>query len=313
MSSNILYHYTSLPAFISIIENREFWFSESSLMKDTSEISYGYEIYKKKREDILFYRTGVKKEFKLTVMDWLEIIDQALEKNDLKIFIGSFSREGDLLSQWRAYCRNGGVAIGIADSTSFQRKIVDGFSGFQECIYDETAIVKSLRAFLKDFVDGLFLVGNQEQPNLPNEFKPLLELIDLFTDIITKSLVKRQGLDVGPDQLKTLRLFQNLLIFSAMKLEYLLPRFKNKCFQEEREVRFSRILDPDDLKKIHHRPVNERIVSYVKMPITIEDIQKVVIAPSPESGNQISIIQGMLKKHGFGNAEVVVSKIPLRL
>lgn len=76
-----VYHYTSFKNLFTILENDSFWASRSRFSNDaTEDILIGDELLKKMQ----YYGDN---------------------------YILCFSREGDLLSQWRGYCPNGGASI----------------------------------------------------------------------------------------------------------------------------------------------------------------------------------------------------------
>jgi hypothetical protein len=71
---------------------------------------------------------------------------------EIYIFVCCFSEEGDLLSQWRAYCpQGGGVSLGF-DPIEL-RDIASG-QGFTlvKCIYDESRAIALLNAIIQDAV-----------------------------------------------------------------------------------------------------------------------------------------------------------------
>ncbi len=78
-----LYHYTSIRTLFEMLENDSFWVSKTRFSNDSSEER---------------------------VFDF-EDTNEALENDDNYMFC--LSTQGDSLSQWRGYCHNGGVSIGL--------------------------------------------------------------------------------------------------------------------------------------------------------------------------------------------------------
>ena len=102
---DILYHYCSTDAFLSMVATRAVWLSSLSLSNDTMEGKIVSDVISR-----------------LTVRDGLDraSIDQLKQMVDRlgELFEGlgfCLSEEGDLLSQWRGYASDGtGVSIGFS-------------------------------------------------------------------------------------------------------------------------------------------------------------------------------------------------------
>ena len=126
--SGIVYHYCSLEAFKSIIENKCLWLCDVEKSNDSAERVYFNNLMLQ------------------TVKQYLEQLDPATHKIERKraalqqlqnalstpqdelapVYSCSFSDNGDLLSQWRGYADDGyGVAIGIY-SGHFQKYLTEG-------------------------------------------------------------------------------------------------------------------------------------------------------------------------------------------
>ncbi len=126
----VLYHYTSLEAALHILERRKMWCSNVVYANDPAEAVYGQ---------------GVLDEIAKTDPDLkLEGLRTVLE--ELDCYATSFSAEGDLLPQWRAYCRNGrGVAVGVDAAVLRKRSSLI----LARVIYDP----KTQRQFVTDIID----------------------------------------------------------------------------------------------------------------------------------------------------------------
>ncbi|WP_212768469.1 DUF2971 domain-containing protein [Pectobacterium versatile] len=100
----IIYHYCSPEAFVSILKNKKIWLSASNNMNDYSEGTWLLKIL----EDVLAVDVNPMN------VDGRKKILQVFNANRDNEYISCFSKEPDLLSQWRAYAQNGeGVAIGF--------------------------------------------------------------------------------------------------------------------------------------------------------------------------------------------------------
>jgi len=88
-TDELLYHYTSVESFVSIINRGELWASHIRYMNDTSEQRLMW--------DHVRARTQTQ-----------------IDPPELDLYVLSFSKDGgDRLSQWRGYGGNAGVAIGF--------------------------------------------------------------------------------------------------------------------------------------------------------------------------------------------------------
>jgi hypothetical protein len=103
---DVLYHYTSLDAAIHILEERKMWCSNAAYANDPAETAYAQAIL----DDVAKTDSDLKLEGLRSVLA------------ELDCYVTSFSGDGDLLPQWRAYCRNGrGVAVGV-DANVLRRR-----------------------------------------------------------------------------------------------------------------------------------------------------------------------------------------------
>jgi Protein of unknown function (DUF2971) len=118
-SNNIIYHYCSIEAAISILTNKTIRFSDINMMNDAEESQWGYSIFEQAASQIL-KRDGLTDDFKKLIegldLEFIDVIDRVWSPMGQKIlqFISCFSTDGDSLSQWRAYADDGrGVAVGF--------------------------------------------------------------------------------------------------------------------------------------------------------------------------------------------------------
>lgn len=150
----VVYHYTDFAGLLGIVENRELWLTDSRFQNDAKEIRSFLEV----AQGVLARRTNFP-----THKDkpFSEVLSPAWEH---WLFTCSFSKARSQLSQWRAYCRQGGVAIG------FCRKqlgnLVQG-SGVEllDCVYDSLEQQALVIEFLNKAVSSPAYLRLQENPN----------------------------------------------------------------------------------------------------------------------------------------------------
>lgn len=99
-----IYHYTDINGFFNIVTQKKIWLSGPHNLNDHQELHWAY----RKIEDTFARQEG---KFK---PEHLQSLWQLIHINKIVPFTCSLSSDGDLLSQWRAYAKDGvGVAIGF--------------------------------------------------------------------------------------------------------------------------------------------------------------------------------------------------------
>ena len=117
MSEQYLYHYTTPEGLVGIVEKQEIWATDLFYMNDTAEFRVGLECAMK-------YIEQLRKDGSGEYADrWEWLLTELRRKRECgpdtlsSVYACSFSTHGDDLSQWRAYCPNGGFAVGFRHST----------------------------------------------------------------------------------------------------------------------------------------------------------------------------------------------------
>lgn len=283
--SNLIYHYTDISAFQSMVENNEFWLTAHSYMNDEREYFEGLEILEKNIESKLYNAND-------QVIELVKEIIQHIKQ--IVIFSISFSKESDLLSQWRSYCPiEGGISIGfdskILESSICGQNVTNNIRYLQECCYDLKHSNWVAETIAEGAVKHLEFSGD----------KP----------VIGKTLKST--------------FFLEMLTFLA--------RSKNNNFKEESEVRlftyshkdFSTVEIPDNCnspsikiikdENISFRPKKNFLVPYMKIKFPLQAIRTLTIGPSPyqkiceESMKMYLISKGMVEQ-----CEIIKSSIPYR-
>ncbi len=143
-----LYHYTTAEGLKGIVENREIWASDIFSLNDSSEVYHG--------RDLLFDCLNARKS-KLDPNLKKQLIASLEELGPRKFvstYVCSFSKEGDDLSQWRAYCPHGGYAIGFpTDQLQEFAAGQDGVS-LECCVYERKDKLKLCRRFIRTLDGG---------------------------------------------------------------------------------------------------------------------------------------------------------------
>jgi len=104
-----LFHYTSAESFLGILDSDSLWASQLRYLNDAAELVYANELI----ADVLSARL---KRCSKNMQNVLQSVGEILPQVEYEsyLYAASFSEDGDLLSQWRAYGdAGGGYAVGV--------------------------------------------------------------------------------------------------------------------------------------------------------------------------------------------------------
>jgi Protein of unknown function (DUF2971) len=139
-----LYHYTTPAGLLGIIEKREIWASHTQYLNDQNEFKHAISIIE---DEIAKMKTESDYSQHCKMLD--EMASLLKDRETINVCVCSFSEQGDVLSQWRAY--GGGAGFSIGFSGAFLRRISDSNDFWlTKCIYDEGEQRTVMRALLKD-------------------------------------------------------------------------------------------------------------------------------------------------------------------
>ncbi|WP_084238538.1 DUF2971 domain-containing protein [Sphingomonas asaccharolytica] len=124
---NLIYHYTDYQAFASMMSTGELWASHHTSMNDFKEIDHAWDVLAIQTSNLLH-----RKEYVGDIFCEVEKIF----KEDVNIFICSFTREENALSQWRAYAGPDGVAISFSEDL-FSYSALEPTYDLGAVVYDE--------------------------------------------------------------------------------------------------------------------------------------------------------------------------------
>lgn len=272
---NKLYHYCSLAAFISIIQNKCIWLSDTKHTNDLQEtklVDVAIEKYLSKtveecsgdkicRKDLINYYNAFKTES----------------------YIGCFSKKRDLLSQWRAYADDGrGVAVNInLKKLDVKNELPYLTDNNKMCFLQKVIYLKSV-----DINDD----------NINNIFSILSERID------TKKLTDKDLLKII-DELRPYRYFCKNRAFSEEEEWRIIynPLVNRYNFEGD-------MFDKELYKNIKFRSVGNKIISYFEFPLENDCINEIILGP--KYCGDIETIKLLLESQNLKNIKISKSKIP---
>lgn len=121
-----LLHYTDASAVMSIVQNKELWLTDIRFMNDSEEVIDGAKHISQAVKN-LNISGDASHDIALKHLQDFNVDDVLTDLNDAHMFLCSFSRAKDLLSQWRSY---GLYAI------EFDELIIGESAELSNCIYN---------------------------------------------------------------------------------------------------------------------------------------------------------------------------------
>ncbi|QOY93882.1 DUF2971 domain-containing protein [Massilia sp. UMI-21] len=140
----LIYHYTSHDGLLGVLRNKQVWATNIRFLNDASEGRHAVE-YAQNAIENKINRGNLTAE-KIAA---LEAMKKAAGTAAARHYTASFSEEGNLLSQWRAYCPpNGGYALGVPAGQLVAMAREQNF-WLVPCIYDHKLKYKLISALIE--------------------------------------------------------------------------------------------------------------------------------------------------------------------
>ena len=263
-----LYHYATPGGLIGILNSRTLWATSHLHLNDRKEYKIANRLLREEIE-----KSNLKSQHRRAL---LTLVRRAQQES----FILSLSEDGDLLSQWRAYCPGGnGYSVGFAPDNPIYSSAKQNAFNLIRCIYSE----KMQRALTR-------------------------ELISSFDGEYIRSAI--------PDDVPgTLRVFferyqwwYSLLVVSSA--------FKHEGFAEEREWRFVSQYPENLIRDLEYRSGRFGVTPYFKLPLAPKGqeprVDRAVIGPNANRAAARSALTLLSRTAKFPIAEIHVSRTPLR-
>lgn len=280
-----LYHYTDARGLQGIVETGQLWASSARHLNDFREFVLTLDAFdtylaaRLARSDSSPGARGMVERF---------IADIANIRANETTFIACFSEWGDDLSQWRAYGREGGYAIGFSTRALFDHAAQHGFYG-GPCIYDED----HQRILVSESVEAR--IGMHEANPEHTARNPRL------STPAAREEATRQDFEFWA------RSFPERVIQVASAI-------KHPAFRHENEWRLVRL--PPVRAVEAHRIRGPFLVPYQTIPIRRHPagppITEIIIGPSMDKELAARGARSLLARHGLDPAIVRESEVPYR-
>lgn len=265
----MLYHYCSTESFFNILTSHCIWLSENSCTNDSYEMNMLNDVFKRALNNL--EKAGEIEEKQK------QKADNIYEGSKLFNFLGCFSKEGDILSQWRNYADDAnGFVIG------FDEKLFCADSKYR-ISSSEISPTKDVNQF---FLHDVTYLGKNELRNLVNQAEEWilnLESNNFFEHIFF-------GKHASFREEKEVRL---------LWLPELIGNIKNvTCEQENNDL----------LSKIHFRTARDKIIPYVEFPFSNQSVKEIVIGPKNTMNPDAVALKIFLSSEGYDDQAITITK-----
>lgn len=144
-SDSVLYHYCSTATLLSILGHGKLRFSDINMMNDPQEWRYCYDLFER-AANVLLKMVPDRASLEGLDTDFFDHVDSYLSPKQLHSHpvISCFSKQPDVLSQWRGYADNAqGWAVG------FSGRAIDAMPvSLLEVVYEPDRQIDEVRNFL---------------------------------------------------------------------------------------------------------------------------------------------------------------------
>ena len=153
---DIIYHYCTVDAMLSILQNNCLWMCDLERTNDKTELKYFYDQMRKMFDD---FNQKYKSKYGSKLVQVYTVLEKAIEglynrtayiTQISKDYVCCFSEEKDLLSQWRGYGSDGnGIAIGFNAQLLRKLDINGSRYKFIKVIYDNEKVYENIRSYME--------------------------------------------------------------------------------------------------------------------------------------------------------------------
>jgi hypothetical protein len=272
----VLHHYTDAAGLLGIIKGRALWATHIRFLNDVREFIHAIDIAKT-------YIDKLKSTHDPLLLDALASTLDGMPGNT---FVISFSECGDVLSQWRGYCRFGGYSLDFDTSRLMQ------FAGEQRFVLVKCTYERS------------------EQENLIQSL--VLQAVQAFPTYVP-------GAPSPSEMTESHRLNVFVSQWFFPKIQRLASAMKDPAFSEEREWRLiGALLKP--LPPLDVRTRGSLLIPYEILrlesgasPAFEGVIPRVLVGPNPDQDLAVFGLERLQQCKYISGLRIETSKIPYRI
>jgi hypothetical protein len=272
-----LYHYTTQAGLLGIVRDKKIWASHTQYLNDAREFHHAISLVEEQLAEM--NRPGSYEDRERGLLDEMKQELKGIE--GINVCVCSFSEDGDVLSQWRAYGdRASGFALGF--SGAFLRSVSKGLGFYLVKVeYDESRQRRLVRT--------------------------------LIEDVLEENIRQLERSENGDDlDLARRRPAGNLVTY----LNRYAPILKHYSFSDEKEWRIisSPLFSPRE--GFGYRAGVSMLIPYFQIPLSATDqpfqLEEVVVGPTPHPEQSKSAVIGLLAQDDYLEINVRNSAAPYR-
>jgi len=307
-----LWHYTSIRGFQGIVTSKRIFATDIRFLNDRGEF-----IHARKLADDVVQETPKIDSNGVPIQEYLQkAINMAfntgpLHPDRLQIFVASFSKSEDQLSQWRGYSQgSSGVCLELDLKTFRPPADIDTTVSFAPCVYDPETKKKLIQHALHHFRDAISnrwnKIAEAARKNISTnafygkktsaeEFVASIQDTSDFAKLLQEATSKTYG-----DFLRIVALLKNSAFHEELEWRLVLPIWaKNQSLQNPRRFRVG----------------TTTLIPYIAHPFSFEDasplpITDLILGPGSDE-NFVPAARSFLESEGI-NLLPRQSKIPYR-
>jgi hypothetical protein len=303
-----LFHYTSTDGLIGILSRGEIWASSIRHLNDASEFVHTLGLAELSSSNVL-----ANPEYHALdryLIETLRFSHEVLP--DTSRYVASFSKEGDLLSQWRGYCRAGaGYSIGFSVEAlkyAAEQNVTktDSPSPWRllRCEYDQTTQMKMLQGLLRETHDAF--------DNLDADDR---KLYAQHMASNKAELVVPWDAEFGQGAEYPTWITERAKAYMTSVNE-VAPAFKASAFHEEREWRVVSPLAYGGFTDEEYRAGKYCPIPYTKFNLPNVDgrllVDKIIIGPTDNPDLSLATVKRVCERHHVDVSSWEISDVPFR-
>jgi hypothetical protein len=259
---------------LGIFSSKEIWASHTQYLNDAREFQHAIDLMK---DELSRMKAEAPYRDKAHLVGEIEEALTLKGIGSMNVCVCSFSQNGDLLSQWRAYGGGSGFSIGFPGD--FLRTVAS------EC----------------DSWLAPVLYEDDEQRHLVRT---------LLNDVLTENFQRR--IIQNEDDNDSLPVGGNLLAY----LNRYAPILKHKSFSEEREWRIITRPKACSSKLFGYREGVSMLIPYFRIGLAAERdklmIKEIIVGPTPHPDQSCHSLRGLLIRQEMKEVTVLNSETPFR-
>lgn len=294
---DILYHYTTQSGLLGIVKDKSIRATDILYLNDSTEYKYAFDLMHEKIKELIEGLppkdlppaigsnkinkkdiSQIKHKILESIQDLLKSLEKVKKHGFTDIFVCSFSKIDDQLSQWRGYCPDGnGFCIGF-NTTRLIDLMEDKKFYLVKCIYEKENQIEIINTIFTAFQNELESIFNKVGKNITDD-------------------------EIEKIEFKTIH-----------KLIETAPKFKDESFHGEKEWRFSKRANHKEIK-VEYREGLSMITPYVDILLANKEIhlpiERLIVGPTPHKDLSVSSAKSLLLNKGLKDC-AEPSKIPYR-